>query len=77
MAKIKESSELELNHKKRTMTKKTSYGIIETIGGFVMARSYKLGLPKVTKWVRLQISSYFSVQLLLNKITEYDTLSAE
>jgi DNA-binding CsgD family transcriptional regulator len=23
------------------MTKKTSYGIIETIGGFVMARSYK------------------------------------
>jgi DNA-binding CsgD family transcriptional regulator len=31
----------ELNHKKRTMTKKTSYGIIETIGGFVMARSYK------------------------------------
>ena len=27
--------------KKRTMTKKASYGIIETIGGFVMARSYK------------------------------------
>ena len=23
------------------MTKKTSYGIIETIGGFVMARSYR------------------------------------
>ena len=31
----------EPNHKKRTMTKKTSYGIIETIGGFVMARSYR------------------------------------
>jgi DNA-binding CsgD family transcriptional regulator len=30
----------EPNHKKRTMTKKASYGIIETIGGFVMARSY-------------------------------------
>ena len=42
-----------------------------------MTKSYKLGLSLVTKWVRLQISSYFSVQLLLNKITEYDTLSAE
>ena len=31
----------EPNHKKRTMTKRASYGIIETIGGFVMARSYR------------------------------------
>ena len=30
----------EPNHKKRTMTKKASYGIIETIGGFVMAQRY-------------------------------------
>jgi len=35
------SDNFEPNHKKRTMTKKTSYGIIETIGGFVMARSYR------------------------------------
>ena len=27
--------------KKSTMTKKTSNGIIETIGGFVMERSYR------------------------------------
>ena len=26
----------EPNHKKRTMTKRTSYGIIETIGGFLL-----------------------------------------
>ena len=31
----------EPNHKKRTVTKTTSYGIIETIGGFIMARSYR------------------------------------
>ena len=38
---IKRSPEADPNHKKRTMTKKTSYGIIETIGGFVMARNYR------------------------------------
>jgi len=38
---MKKLPDIEPNHKKRTMTKKTSYGIIETIGGFVMARSYR------------------------------------
>ena len=32
---------LNRNIKKRTITKRASYGIIETIGGFVMARSYR------------------------------------